>query len=339
MCSIIFTAMENPLKFKTLNTLCLISAICIFISCSKEEVFDITGDASNKVYFNTETSYVNKYKFSVTHTPISEEGVVVAKFPVRCTSEASSELKVTLSIDNSLVNAFNTANSTLYSKIPDGTAAVINNILTIPKGNMRSSDSITVSIPSEAFSQLTDQGYVVPVKIVSVSNPGDATISTNLNTVFLIISTGWTNCYNGQALANMTGTLITPRTTWTASINVLLYSGTLPQMFDGNTNTYWQLRPPQKFELSVNLASEYPGISGIRISTNSTSYGLSQVRVYSSIDGVSWTYQGAPTLLTSSAYQYIRFYSAITAKFIKIETVSFRSTSRIYLGEFDVYKN
>lgn len=331
--------MKTILNFKDLNTVLIILIVCILNACSDEMKYDITGDSTNKVYVKTPTSYVNKYNFSILHTPISSNGNITATFPARCTQEAATSLSVTFAMDNSLIDAFNKANSTTYSTVPAGLVELTNPGLTIPKGAMSSSDSITISIPGAVLSQLTDDAYVVPVKITTISNSNEAAISSNLNTVYVVITTGWTNCYDSPLIGDMAGILITPRTGWAATIDVTLYSGLLTQLFDGSTSSYWQIRPPTKYNLVVNLASEYTGITGIRTNSNSTSYGLTKVIIYSSSDGVSWVTQGSPTLSTSSAYQYIKFYAPIIAQYIKIETVTFRSTSRTYMGEFDVYRN
>jgi hypothetical protein len=337
MFSINIIAMKKSYNLKYFYTGLLILTVYIFSACSKDTTYDITGASANKVYVNTMSSYVNNIKYSVLHTPVSSIGNVTAKFPARCTQEAASDLKVTFEVDNSLIEAFNTANKTSYIPVPESLMVVTNNMLTIIKGELSSSDSITISVPAENLSQLTNTGYLIPVRIASVNDAGNTAISTNLNTVYVKITTSWSNTYNSSLIGDVVGTLVTPRTGWSATIDVTLYSGTLAQLFDGSTNSYWQVRPPSKFNLVINLVNQYTGITGIRFNTNSTSYGFTQVIVYSSINGTDWTYQGTPTLSTSSAYQYIKFYAPINAQYIKIETVTFRSTSRVYMAEFDLY--
>lgn len=335
MCSIILNEMKN-IKYAITGAVALLMAACILNSCNEDEGDHlITGDTENRVYVNTETSYINNYKFTIVHTPVSSEGTITASFPVRCTKEASTEVKVTVGLDNSLVDQYNNSKASLYSKLQESQVTLTNPVLTIPAGAMISVDSVKVTVPAEQLTYLRDQGYLLPVKIKSVT--GNSVISSNLNSVLFFITTSWTNCYNSQSVSNMTGIIVTPRTGWTASIDVPLYSGNLGQLFDGSTNSYWQIRPSGKFILDINMASEYQSITGLRWSTNSTSYGLSQVKVYTSLDGTDWTYQGTPTLLTSSAYQYVRFYAPVNARFIRIEAVSWRSTSRIYMAEFDIY--
>jgi hypothetical protein len=330
--------MKKLLKMKNLYAIFFIQAVCLLYACSEKIQYDITGNSTNKVYVNTETSYVNNYKLSVVHTPISEVGNITVTFPVRCTHEAATDLTVTFAADNSLIDAYNSANSTTYLVVPDGLIVLSNNGLTIPKGAIASSDSLTISIPNNMLSQLTSSGYVIPIRISGISSTSNTVISSNQSIVYVVITTSWSNCYDNTLIGDMVGTLITPRTSWSATLDATLVSGTLPQMFDGSTTTYWRISP-SAFTMIVNLATQYTGITGIRTNSNTTSYDLTQVRVSSSTDGTTWVYQGIPLLSRANAYQYIKFYSPITAKYLKIEAVTWYSTSRIYMAEFDVYKN
>ena len=272
------------------------------------------------------------------HTPISHTGNITATFPARCTQEAATDLIVTFAVDTTLINTYNTAHSTTYSKVPDGLVVISNNGITIPKGAQASTDSVKITVSNDVLSQLTNTGYVIPIRISSISSTNNAAISSNQSIVYMVITTSWTNCYNSSVIGDMVGTLITPRTSWSATLDATLVSGTLPQMFDGSTTTYWRINPVA-FNLVVNLATQYTTITGIRMNSNSTSYDLTQVKVYSSTDGTTWVYQGTPTLSRANAYQYIKFYGPVTAKYLKINAVTWYSTSRIYMAEFDVYKN
>ena len=330
--------MKKLLNIKNLYAGFSILAVFLLNACSEKTEYDITGNSTNKVYVNTETSYVNNYKLSVVHTPVSDVGNITESFPVRCTHEAVADLTVTFAVDNSLIDAYNSTKSTTYSAVPDGLVVLSNNGLTIPKGEVVSSDSLTISIPNNMLSQLTGSGYVIPIRISNISNTSNTAISSNQSIVYLVITTSWSNCYDSPLIGDMVGTLITPRTSWSATLDATLVSGTLPQMFDGSTTTYWRINPIA-FNLVVNLATQYTNITGIRTNSNSTSYDLTQVQVYSSTDGTTWVYQGIPLLSRANAYQYIKFYSPITAKYLKIEAVTWYSTSRVYMAEFDVYKN
>jgi len=332
-------AMKNISKnlYRTSAVILFIVTVTL-ISCEKEE-FNFKGDTTARIYFSAYYQGINTFKFGVLHTPIGSFGKIEALFPVRSTLKAPSNINVTCTIDNSLIEEFNSKNGTDYIPVPPGLAVLSASALTITEGAYLSADSLRVTVAEGFAPQLTGNGYVIPVRISSLSTTGDAAISTNLNTIYLVATTDWSNCYDNQADTDMSGTLAPDRSLWVADIDVTLYSGSLTQLFDGNTNSYWQIRPSQVFNLVVDLADVYPEITGIRTNCRQTSYGLTRVRIYSSPDSISWSFQGSPELLTSSSYQYVKFYAPISARYLRLESVSPRSSSRIYMGEFDIYRS
>jgi hypothetical protein len=329
--------MKNFRIFKYIYGGMLMIAVALIGGCKDNIGYDVTGDAINRVYINTQSEYVNTFNLSVLHTPLSSTGNIAASFPVQCTQNAAADLKVTLTVDTTLISAYNKANSTNYSKIPDGLLVLSNNVLTIPKGTMNSNDSLSIAIPSIDDGELTSAGYLVPIKISTISSIDNTVISSNLNTVYLVIGTSWTNCYSSPALTDMVGTLVSTRTTWNATLNIPLSYGALSNLFDNNTKTYWYVSPAQKCALTVDMSAVYANITGIRISSYSTSYGLTQMNIYSSNDGVNWVSQGMATLSTASSYQYIKFYSAISARYLKLEIVGWHSSSYVIMSEFSIY--
>lgn len=314
--------------------------VFLLSACRDELKYDVKGDTTNRVYVRTPTSYINTYNFSVIHTPVSNIGVVMAKFPARCTLEAATDLKVTFAVDNSLVSAYNNVYSTGYKQVPDSLLSIVNPVLNIPKGNFSSIDSIAMSITNQRLSYLTDPGYIVPIKITTISSTDNIAVSSNQSIVYVIIATSVTNCYNSPLIGDMVGTLITSRTAWTATLDATPSSGTLANMFDAKTTTYWYVSPSKEVNLTVNLGIAYTNITGIRIHCYSSTYYLYSLIVYTSSDGITWNSQGLATLATVSSYQYVKFYSPIaTAKYIKVDVKSWKSSSNLIMAEFDVYKN
>lgn len=323
-------------KFFNLHTIYAgLSLLTVFTlgSCNNdEESYDFPGDAKNRAYLNNTTVY----SFSVLHTPVGSIGDVKAKFPVFCTRKSATDMKVSFAVDTALVSAYNKEHLEDYKPIPPD-MVVFSGSLSIAKESRGSADSVTVSV-SENLSRLTDSKYLVPVVISALDNSENAAISTNLNVVYLKIKTSVTNCFPTPLITDMTGTLITPKTGWTAALNISAYYNPLSRLFDDKTTTYAYVYPSQACELTVDMASEYSQISGIRISSYSTSYGIKTANVFSSNDGVSWTSQGAATLSTATAYQYIKFYSPVSARYFKIGITGWTSSYYIRFAEFDVYQ-
>ena len=327
--------------FKSVYAGLFILTIILLIACGNDTLnYDVTGDTVNRVFVRTPTSYINIYSFQVIHTPVSNIGVVMAKFPARCTLEAATDLKVTFAVDNSLISAYNNANSTGYKQVPDSILSIVHPELTIQKGDFSSIDSIAISITNRRLSYLTDPGYIVPIKITTINTSDNIAVSTNQSIVYVIITTSATNCYNSPLIGDMVGTLIAVRTGWTATLDAIPSSGTLANMFDAKTNTYWYVSPSKEVNLTVNLGSAYTDITGIRINCYSATYYLYSLIVYTSMDGITWNSQGLANLSIASTYQYVKFYSPIpTVKYIKLDVKSWKSSSNLIMSEFDVYKN
>ncbi|RXF69705.1 BT_3987 domain-containing protein [Arcticibacter tournemirensis] len=333
--------MNQLLVYRCILIITFIAGSCLLYSCKDSEHYDITGDTENRVYLPVGSYTVNaynKYVFSVTHTPAGSIGQNIgAATPVMCTHPASADLKVSFSVNKSLVDTYNAEKGTNYSQLPDGMVDFNTMELTIPQGQLSSADFLEFSIPAAKYSQLTDSAYLMPLEINSVAGTGKATVSSNRNVVYLMIRTSQTNVYSNTVAGDMVGTLISPRSGWSATLNADLGYGSLSNMFDGRTNTYWYVTPAKRVALTVNLNNTYPTIRGIRIHSYSTTYGLTSIRVSTSTDGNSWTSQGSASLSTVAAYQYIKFYSSVSARYIKLEVEGWKSASYVIMSEFDVY--
>jgi hypothetical protein len=92
----------------------------------------------------------------------------------------------------------------------------------------------------------------------------------------------------------------------------------------------------KKSTLTLDLAIAYTNITGIRIHTWDTEYGLTNINVSSSNDGTNWTLQGSAALATGDIYQYIKFYSAISSRYIKLEITGW-SSNYVDIAEIDVF--
>lgn len=314
-------------------------AVGFMLSCDKTEAVNIDGDSTNRVFLHVGNNTVNNYNgynFLIEHTPIGPVGEVKANFPIRSTQPTASDVKVQYQVDHSLIQAYNQANKTDFVKLPEGILTISANELVIPKGQTTSSEALELAIPTAKLPELTAPAYLIPFKITNVTGDNNTVISSNQNTIYLVVRNNTTNLYNNTAVASMTGTLVTPRTGWSATLDVPVTSGALANLFDARTNTNFVVSPPRVSNLTVNLGTVRNNISGIRIHTSSTANALTSVRVLTSVDGINWTSQGisAPAL---TAYQYLKFYAPVNAAQIRLEILGWRSATQILLTEFDLY--
>jgi hypothetical protein len=329
-------------NYKWIITCCAIIVTALSLpSCSKDdESYDVVGDPSNIVYINTQGSSSikapkNLFSFSIVHTPAGDIGDVLAKIPVRSTKPMNKSVTVKAELDTSLVSAYNKTYGTKCLVLPDGVLDMSKATAIIKEGKYTSADSITVSINPTKRSLLSGSAYLAPIKLVSVSE-SDIKINKDYSTAYILINTSSTNCYQKPSASDMVGTLVSNRSLWTASFDVSTY-GSISNLFDGDTGSdvYYGSK---NSTLTLDLANTYNNITGIRIHTWDTQYGLTNMNVSSSNDGTNWTLQGSAALTTGNIYQYIKFYSPISSRYIKLEITGWLS-NYIDIAEIDVYTN
>ncbi len=313
----------------------------MILSCDDDKSYDVVGDPSNIVYINMqEWSSINTPKnslaFNVLHTPIGEVGKVSAKISVRSTKPMGKTVTVQAKLDNSLVETYNTTYKTSYATIPDGIVKVSNEMVSIAEGKFLSGDSVLISVDSAKLATLTEPVYLIPVRLVSTSD-AKIKISSDYNTAYVLINRSVTNLYNSPVAADMTGTLLTGKTLWSASLNVA-FSNAITRLLDGSTSTYCLISPAQPCALTVDMKNEYSGITGIRLHSYSTSYSITSANILTSNDGNEWTSQGTAALSISTAYQYVKFFAPVTVRYIKVDIKGYRSSTYLVLAEVDVYR-
>lgn len=325
--------MKDTIFFKK-RYFCIFLMIAVaIVACDEDDRYDVVGDTTNRIFVNTQTSYVNNYNFTVAHTPAGSVGDITVKFPVKSTQEVSSDVQVTLAVDNSLVDEYNEENNTAYNYVPQSSINLSVDVLTISEGHMLSADSVMVTVIN--MDALTEEEYLLPLRVTQISGATGTEISRNLNSVLIKINTLETNVYDKPTNSDMIGELMTDKSAWSATSSVPINN--LSRMFDDRTNRYW-LSSPQELDFTVDLGEVTSGIAGIRIHSFSTNYSLTQIAVYSSNDGVAWGEQGIANLSTASAHQYIKFYSDVEARYLKLQILGWVSSQYIVISQFDVYR-
>jgi hypothetical protein len=253
---------------------------------------------------------------------IADADKIEVKFAVQCTHKASSDIDVKFELDNSLITEG-------YAELPGGVTLTMDKTeLTILKGAEVSSDSITISIETDDLDLLTVGAYMVPVKIVSVTH---ANLSDNLMSAYVIVKTTYSNCID-QA-TSISGTAA-DRTGWTATVNGA-DQGT--KLFDNNKYTYYL---GGNFTVEVDLGTVHENITGLMMDFYAWYYAMGSAKIYTSATTTNdYELQGSPTF-PGSTPQYVKFYGAVNARFIKVEITSpsYSSNYGSAITEFNVYQ-
>lgn len=334
--------MKINMKYALLGLLAV--AGMTMTSCSDDETYDVVGNPNNLIYFKANAT--NTFTGVVTHTPAGDFGSLTAKFPVRVQRAVSKDTKVTAAVDNSLVAEYNAANGTDYAAMPESAVSLSGMTVTIPAGATAATDSIVVSLNESSLSALTESAYVLPIRITDVQ--GDGTGSEDRGVGYIVVTTSTTVVKDITSPEEMTGTLLTDYTGWTAkySSNTTI---DVSELFDGDLTNGAQLRTDEAdgktTTVVVNMGSAHK-VSGLRVCRYAQyytwwdwwdAYYFSAVKMEMSTDGQNWSDLGtADNMPQSDGYQYICFYGGVSMQYLRL-TFDSGASSVSSLGELGVY--
>lgn len=161
------------MKKKYFFTVCaamLLGAVAL-TSCSDDDDADVHGITYNRAYFDKARSVTTG---SVLKTPVGVVATFSDEISAKATSPVSGNITLTVTVDNSLIDSYNTEHGTNYKPLPDGVITMDKTTLTIPAGAQESADTVHLAINNKGAEALTDTaGYLMPIIIKDVAG-GDA---------------------------------------------------------------------------------------------------------------------------------------------------------------------
>ncbi|MDE5889925.1 MAG: DUF1735 domain-containing protein, partial [Bacteroidales bacterium] len=132
---------------------------------------NVISIASSTVTYNV-TNYTDTQRGDEISTSISVSG----------TAPAFQQFDIALTVDNSLIAAYNEENGTSYVAVPDGIVSIVN--ATMAKDAKAAVANVSISTADRE--KLTDaNGYLIPVRIDDVA---DATLSESSGVVYIIVN-------------------------------------------------------------------------------------------------------------------------------------------------------
>lgn len=327
-------------------------AVAAFLSCNKDESFDVKGDPDTVFFTNSESPGnmpVNSANYSVVNIPdgagwtnLSSTLPSNIKLAVFATKPVSQDVTISAQLDNSLIASYNAANNTDYKELPAGILNTQSLSARIAQGATTSVDSLTIAVDPANLKSLTEKAYMAPIKLTNVSNGsvGKITSNTAIQTVYVVLSTELRQIRFLATAANVTGTLQS-RTGW--NVGFTPAPTTSGNILDGLTTTFtrWGTTPGQ---VDLDMLST-KAVTGLRLyTTTSATLIPTQVDVYTSVDGINYDLIGSPVranLTFATPYNYVLFYRAIQARYIRLRLSYSTSTNtqNTRLTELDVYAN
>jgi hypothetical protein len=173
------------MKYTTLlSILILLGGVVCFSSCSEEE----SNLIPNKVYINTQIYPVNILSTKVVEDKTVGISQIAGKngieIPIRTTMPAEGTLTVGATVNNDLIEDFNSKNGTRFVAIAPEHIVFEPQTCTIAAGEMNSKTSIGVKLID--INELSiEEGALIPVSIALVSGRG--VVSENMSTVYIKI--------------------------------------------------------------------------------------------------------------------------------------------------------
>ena len=343
---------------KTKYLIGYIMTTSVLLSCSKTISYDIQGETDVKFFANITSSGnapQNSISYSVVNIPngsgtgllnLSSTLPNVIQFPVFATKPVSADVTVSAVLDTTLIAAYNTAHNTTYASFPAGILNATGLIAHMSKGTTTSVDSITITTTPANLNAMTGIAYMAPIKLTTISDPtaGDLTSNSTTQIVYIVVNVEQRRIKYLALATDAIGALLTSRTTWAATFNPAL--ATVGSIFDGSTTTFsrWTTPITPYGQLDINLQATQ-NVTGVRLYTSNSATSIpTEVDLYLSNDGINFDRIGTPlraNLTYASSYNYILFYKAIPAKYIRLLLYYSTSTSTNNgrVTEFDVYAN
>lgn len=329
------------MKKNILLILGLLAVCCLgCISCSDDETYDFPGDNVSRIYLKPLDNTVNgfdKTPFDVLKTPVGLFYTADLKFPVYSTLAVTSDVYVSLSVDNSLLESYNQEYGTSYKELPAGTFVLKNSELKISVNNMSSESMVEIDVDKGMLSGMSAGEYLLPLKIEKVT--GNAQVSTNRNATYIIVSVSedtdniWDTDGGKSQLGNLLGG---DRTNWGITTTNSSFDEDTSVLFDGDSSDDVRYRVNSYDDntgYTVDMQQVYDNISGIYQEFYNSWYTVQSMDIYTSLDNESWTYQGH--FDNGSARAEICFYSPIKARYIKT-VVRRASPYGVYMCEFNI---
>ncbi|MDR3142985.1 MAG: DUF1735 domain-containing protein [Tannerellaceae bacterium] len=311
-------------------------AICTisFTACDdKENTYDFPGDPYNRVYMPDQSG-----SYKIVQTPISTVSNLEFETLLKCTQKASTSIKATVEIDNSLIAAYNEKHSTKYEAIPANALVIENATVSIPANAMASSDTLRISMTKDESILTTlrsENGYLIPLHLTKAEG-GDSQPSSNFFTIYLVVTVTEDNINHDAVEGDITGTLVADQTGWSATTNATVYSYYQPliYLFTTATSSYCYLYNVPTINLDIDMGRSYT-FDAIRFkrSTNTSSFA-NGMAIFSSNDGTTWKSEG--TLTKSSTFCV--FYGPVTTRYIRIvKSSGSTSNTSLYASIFNIY--
>jgi coagulation factor 5/8 type len=298
------------------------------ISCNDDDTIDPYDINYVYIYAPGYTNHAISYLEDGTFVKaINEEEKII---PVRCTRPAPNDLKITFSIDESLIDAYNKEHETNYVFLKN--AQLVNPELSIKKGEFISADTLKIRYTDMSEFRDGTANYILPVTITEVK-AGGVTVSES-NTFYLTYKS---TLILMEEADSPNGTKIDDRSNWSVLMNGKDTDddGTSTSaVIDGNNGTYIYSES-EETELLFDLKKKEQ-ISSIALTFYAWYYAAQNVSVAVSADGTNYEELGNVNL-SNTGNNIINLYKNKNVQFVKMKFMGFNYYAALAIKEINMY--
>jgi Domain of unknown function (DUF1735)/Domain of unknown function (DUF4361) len=244
--------------------LLLLTCTTTLMGCLKDKDFDkgviqsvhSTGEVPKVVQLKLAVGNVSNFLLLAVDNSDADTTLDVVPVTLATAQPASEDVHVTISLDSSLVNAYDSANGTDYTPPAPSLFTIVNPEVVIPKGSNTGYVQIKFK-PADFIGQDLALGF----KIASIKEPG-YTVSGNLSTG--VVALAVKNTYDGVYSA--TGYFVHPNPDLTGNYNsewVAATSGPTSVTFQLNTTALFgaYITLTVNADNSVTVTSDYVALA------------------------------------------------------------------------------
>lgn len=251
----------------------------------------------------------NSAKCAIVRTPVGVFGEVKADYNVGLHFQLDSEVKVSATVDNSLIDAYNAEHNKNYKALPANVAGAIEvTAATVAAGEVNG--SLHVALPTDLGRTLTEAGYVAPLRLVAEYANGTK-VTLDSQVAYLVVTTE-ESLIQDEPTA-MLGTAVSDISAWKC-ISAVNYNK------DELTLSTWKFS-----QMNIDNASfvvDFGAVHKVGAFKLSCSPGKS-FRFYLSEDNTNWVdlgdVNGKDTYYEDWSNQWYVLYGAVKARYVKVE--------------------
>lgn len=251
----------------------------------------------------------NSVNCGIVRTPVGIFGEVKADFNVGLHFQLDSEVKVSATVDNSLIDAYNAEHNKNYKALPANVAGAIEvTAATVAAGEVNG--SLHVALPTDLGRTLTEAGYVAPLRLVAEYANGTK-VTLDSQVAYLVVTTEESLIQDKPTA--LLGTAVSDISAWKC-ISAVNYNK------DELKLSTWKFS-----QMNIDNASfvvDFGAVHKVGAFKYSCTPGKS-FRFYLSEDNANWVdlgdVNGKDTYYEDWSNQWYVLYGAVKARYVKVE--------------------